>query len=120
MAFTKIAAAVIGSTGTVTLENLVVTGSITASLTGTATTTTNIPNLTGAIASVNTTTSLGSFTSSQLATALTDETGSGAAVFATSPTLVTPVLGAASATSINASGIATASQFVTGTSGSAI
>lgn len=32
-------------------------------------------------------------TSANLATALTDETGSGAAVFATSPTLVTPVLG---------------------------
>jgi hypothetical protein len=31
-------------------------------------------------------------TSAQLATALTDETGSGSAVFATSPTLVTPVL----------------------------
>jgi hypothetical protein len=31
--------------------------------------------------------------SSNLATALTDETGSGSAVFATSPTLVTPVLG---------------------------
>ena len=75
-------------------------GTITASLTGTATSTTNIPNLTGAITSVNTTTSLGSFTSAQLATALTDETGSGANVFATSPTLVTPVLGAATATSI--------------------
>jgi len=62
-------------------------------LTGTASSTTNIPNLTGAITSVNTTTSLGSFTSAQLATALTDETGSGSAVFATSPTLVTPVLG---------------------------
>lgn len=35
----------------------------------------------------------GSFTSSQLATSLTDETGSGAAVFATSPTFVTPILG---------------------------
>ena len=69
-------------------------------LTGTATSTTNIPNLTGAITSNNTTTSLGSFTSAQLATALTDETGSGSAVFATSPTLVTPVLGAATATSI--------------------
>jgi hypothetical protein len=68
-------------------------GTITASLTGTATSTTNIPNLTGVITSNNTTTSLGSFTSAQLATALTDETGSGAAVFATSPTLVTPVLG---------------------------
>jgi hypothetical protein len=75
-------------------------GTITANLTGTASTTTNIPNLTGAVTSVNTTTSLGSFSSANLATALTDETGSGSAVFATSPTLVTPVLGAASATSI--------------------
>lgn len=37
--------------------------------------------------------SLGSFSSSDLKTALTDETGSGAAVFATSPSLVTPILG---------------------------
>jgi hypothetical protein len=50
-------------------------------------------NLTGAVTSVGTVTSLGSFTSSQLLTALTDETGTGAAVFATSPTLVTPILG---------------------------
>ena len=40
-------------------------------------------------------------TSAQIAAAVTDETGSGALVFATSPTLVTPVLGVASATSIN-------------------
>lgn len=39
--------------------------------------------------------------SANLAAALTDETGTGAAVFATSPTLVTPELGAATATSIN-------------------
>ena len=38
--------------------------------------------------------------SANLATAVTGETGSGALVFATSPTLVTPVLGAASATSV--------------------
>jgi hypothetical protein len=50
-------------------------------------------NLTGAVTSVGNATSLGSFTSAQLATALTDETGSGANVFATSPTLVTPILG---------------------------
>jgi hypothetical protein len=50
-------------------------------------------NLTGAVTSVGNATSLGSFTSSQLAGALTDETGSGANVFATSPTLVTPLLG---------------------------
>jgi hypothetical protein len=40
-------------------------------------------------------------TSAQLATAVSDETGSGALVFASSPTLVTPTLGVASATSIN-------------------
>ena len=55
------------------------------------------PNLTGAITSVGSATSLGSFTSSQLLTALTDETGTGSAVFATSPTLVTPALGTPSA-----------------------
>jgi hypothetical protein len=45
------------------------------------------------VTSVGNATSLGSFTSAQLITALTDETGSGSAVFSTSPTLVTPVLG---------------------------
>lgn len=40
-------------------------------------------------------------TSAQLAGLISDETGSGSLVFATSPTLVTPVLGVATATSIN-------------------
>lgn len=40
-------------------------------------------------------------TSANLAAALTDETGTGSAVFATSPSLVTPVLGVATASSIN-------------------
>jgi hypothetical protein len=40
-------------------------------------------------------------TSANLRTAVTNETGSGSLVFATSPTLVTPVLGVASATSVN-------------------
>lgn len=40
-------------------------------------------------------------TSAQLAGVLSDETGSGSVVFATSPTLVTPTLGVATATSIN-------------------
>lgn len=40
-------------------------------------------------------------TSAELAAIVSDETGSGVLVFATSPTLVTPVLGAATATSIN-------------------
>ena len=41
--------------------------------------------------------------SANLRTALTDETGTGSAVFATTPTLVTPVLGAATGTSISLS-----------------
>jgi hypothetical protein len=40
-------------------------------------------------------------TSSELAGVISDETGSGSLVFATSPTLTTPVLGIATATSIN-------------------
>ena len=40
-------------------------------------------------------------TSANLAAALTDETGSGAAVFADTPTLVTPNIGVATATSVN-------------------
>lgn len=42
-----------------------------------------------------------STTSAQLAGVISDETGSGSLVFASSPTLVTPTLGVASATSIN-------------------
>lgn len=40
-------------------------------------------------------------TSANLAIVLTDETGTGANVFANTPTLVTPILGAATATTIN-------------------
>jgi hypothetical protein len=50
-------------------------------------------NLTGAVTSTGNATLLGSFSSANLAGALTDETGTGSAVFATSPTLVTPALG---------------------------
>jgi hypothetical protein len=47
-------------------------------------------NLTGAITSVGNGTTLGSFSSAQLLTALTDETGSGSAVFGTAPSLSLP------------------------------
>jgi hypothetical protein len=63
------------------------------SIGGNAATVTTNANLTGAVTSVGNATSLGSFTSLQLLTALTNETGTGSAVFATSPTLVTPLLG---------------------------
>jgi len=71
-------------------------------------------NLTGAVTSVGNATSLGSFTSANLLGALTDETGTGSAVFATSPTLVTPILGTpTSATLTNATGL----PIATGVSG---
>jgi hypothetical protein len=50
--------------------------------------------------------SFGSFSSSTLATALTDETGTGSVVYSTSPTLVTPALGTPSAVVLtNATGL---------------
>ncbi len=57
---------------------------------------------------------LGTPSSANLATAVTDETGSGALVFATSPTLVTPILGTpTSGTLTNATGL----PIVAGTTG---
>ena len=71
-------------------------------------------NLTGAVTSVGNATSLGSFSSANLLGALTDETGTGSAVFSTSPTLVTPILGTpTSATLTNATGL----PIATGVSG---
>ena len=116
---TSIVSSALTVNGDVSVSGVVTATTFIGAVTGTATTTTNIPNLTGAITSNNTTTSLGSFTSANLSAALTDETGSGSAVFATSPTLVTPALGAASATSINVSGIVTATTFVGALTGTA-
>ena len=48
--------------------------------------------------------------SANLAAVLTDETGTGAAVFANTPTLVTPVIGAATGTSLSTTG----NQVITG------
>lgn len=52
--------------------------------------------------------------SANLISAVTDETGTGALVFANTPTLVTPVLGAATATSINGNTLTTGTWTVTG------
>ena len=73
-------------------------------------------NLTGAVTSVGNATSLGSFSSANLRTALTDETGTGVAVFGTSPAITTSLTtGSATfallnttATTINIGGAATA------------
>ena len=75
--------------------NANLTGMVTS--VGNATTVVTNANLTGAVTSSGNATSLGSFSSANLLAALTDETGTGSAVFATNPVLVTPNLGTPSA-----------------------
>jgi hypothetical protein len=53
---------------------------------------------------------LGTPSSANLLAAVTDETGTGALVFANTPTLVTPVIGAATGTSLDLSGSVTAAS----------
>jgi hypothetical protein len=72
-----------------------------------------------------TTNNLGVFaatTSEQLATVISDETGTGALVFATSPALTTPNIGAATATSLTLTDslIGTATQALTTTSATVV
>jgi len=59
---------------------------------------------------------LDTFSSANLAGRLTNETGTGATVFASTPTLVTPVIGAATGTSLVATGLVSASGVVVSTS----
>jgi hypothetical protein len=73
-----------------------------------------VGNVTGLGANVET--FLATPSSANLASAVTDETGSGALVFGTSPTLVDPALGNASATSVNVSGAATVGGVLSGSS----
>jgi hypothetical protein len=132
--------AIVGSAVTINSSGVNVTGIITATrlistvVTGTApftvssttevanlraaTVTTNA-NLTGHVTSVGNAAVLGSFTSAQLATALTDETGSGANVFATSPTLVTPALGTPSSGNLANCTFPTLNQNTTGNAATA-
>lgn len=79
---------------------------------GTLTSCTGLPISTGVSGlGANVATFLGTPSSANLIAAVTDETGTGSLVFANTPTLVTPVLGAATGTSLNLSGL-TASQAV--------
>ena len=112
--FVKIASSLVSLTSDVT-------GTLPIANGGTGTTSTTFVNLatnvTGTLPVANGGTGITSFgagiatflgtpSSANLAAALTDETGSGSAVFATSPTLVTPILGTPqSATLTNATGL---------------
>ncbi len=61
-------------------------------ITGNAATVTTNANLTGHVTSVGNAAVLGSFTSAQLKAAVSDETGSGVAVFADGPTMTLPAI----------------------------
>ena len=73
---------------------------------GTLTSCTGLPVTTGISGlGTNVAAFLATPSSANLAAALTDETGTGANVFANTPTLVTPVIGAATGTSLTATGV---------------
>lgn len=95
--------------------SLTTSGAYAITLTATATTGVTLPT-SGTLYG----TATGSITSAELSTSLTNETGSGVAVFATSPTLVTPALGVATATSINGATISSTTGTLTLANGSTL
>jgi hypothetical protein len=103
-------------TRTVLLTNATLTTPILGTpQSGTLTNCTGLPVSTG-ISGLGTSvaTFLGTPSSANLRSAVTDETGTGALVFANTPTLVTPVLGVATATSIATGPIFGAIQSLSG------
>jgi hypothetical protein len=84
-----------GNASTVT-TNANLTGGVTS--VGNAATVVTNANLTGHVTSVGNAAVLGTFSSAQLSAALSDETGSGAAVFGTAPTFTTSIDGGATFT----------------------
>jgi hypothetical protein len=92
--------------GTETLTNKTLTSpTLTTPALGVATATsingTSIPSSKTLVVTTDKISALSATTSAELVGVISDETGSGSLVFATSPTLVTPTLGVATATSVN-------------------
>lgn len=112
---TTISAASTTGSGAVVLATspTLVTPALGTPASGTLTSCTGLPISTGVSGlAANVATFLATPTSANLAAALIDETGTGASVFANTPTLVTPVIGAATGTSVNLTSTATASAFI--------
>ena len=98
-----------GSNGGVTITSK---GSGTAVVNGTT-----IPASKTLVVTTDKLSALASTSSSELAGVISDETGTGSLVFANTPTLVTPNIGAATGTSLTTTGNLTASDLIIGTSG---
>ena len=101
--------AVVGTTNTQTLTNKTLTSpTLTTPALGVATATsingTTIPDTKTLVVTTDKLNVLASTSSSELAGIISDETGTGALVFANTPTLVTPNIGAATGTSLVLSG----------------
>jgi hypothetical protein len=101
--------AVVGTTNTQTLTNKTLTSpTLTTPALGVATATsingTTIPETKTLVVTTDKLNVLASTSSSELAGIISDETGTGALVFANTPTLVTPNIGAATGTSLVLSG----------------
>lgn len=84
-----------------TASTFTTSGANALTLTTTGSTNITLPTTGTLVTTANNLSVFAATTSSQLAGIISDETGSGVLVFATSPTLVTPVLGVAAVTSIN-------------------
>ena len=98
-------------TGTIATKgtlNANLTGNVTGALTGNADTVTN------GVYTTNNLSVMAATTSAQLAGVISDETGSGALVFATSPTLVTPALGTPASGTLTNCSFPTLNQNTTG------
>jgi len=90
-----------GGIGQLTLAgNLVTTGAYNLTLATTANTSLTLPTSGTLTTTANNLSAFAATTSAQLLSVISDETGTGKLVFATSPTLVTPAIGVATATSI--------------------
>lgn len=87
---------------TITLGgNLATSGAFTTTLTVTGNSTVTLPTSGTLVSSANNLSVFAATTSAQLAGIISDETGTGNLVFANTPTLVTPNIGIATATTIN-------------------
>ena len=85
--------------------------------TATSINSTTIPSSKTLVVTTDKLSALAATTSAELAGVISDETGTGALVFANTPTLVTPNIGAATGTSLTTTGNLTASDLIIGSSG---